>query len=407
MKDSSEITAGMDIYSVSSLNRYVESLLKREPTLRDVWVKGEISNFTHYNQRHMYFSLKDENSELSCAMFENANKQLDFRPSEGQEVLCRGDVGLYVPRGRYQFVVQEMIPEGIGKLYLAYEKLKKKLDEEDLFSPEHKKPIPFLPHRVGVVTSQDGAALRDIINVLTRRFPNVNILVSPTSVQGEGSAESIAQAIKLIDAEDIDVLIVGRGGGSIEDLWSFNEEVVARAIFHAKTPVISAVGHETDVLISDFVADKRAPTPSAAAELAVPDKFELINKLDGERNRLLSSLRNAVHEQRNRLETIRRGLVFSHPERFLEEYEQRLDDYRSLLCDSVRRAIEGLEHRLEVQRERLRALGPVTTMERGYSVVLDVDGRIIDSVDGLSIDDLLEIKMKDGSVKTKVKEVKR
>ncbi len=407
MKDSSEITAGMDIYSVSSLNRYVESLLKREPTLSDVWVKGEISNFTHYNQRHMYFSLKDENSELSCAMFENANKQLDFRPSEGQEVLCRGDVGLYVPRGRYQFVVQEMIPEGIGKLYLAYEKLKKKLDEEDLFSPEHKKPIPFLPHRVGVVTSQDGAALRDIINVLTRRFPNVNILVSPTSVQGEGSAESIAQAIKLIDAEDIDVLIVGRGGGSIEDLWSFNEEVVARAIFHAKTPVISAVGHETDVLISDFVADKRAPTPSAAAELAVPDKFELINKLDGERNRLLSSLKNAVHEQRNRLESIRNSLVFSQPERFLEEYEQRLDEYRYCLHDSVRRVIEGLEHRLEVQRERLRALGPVTTMERGYSVVLDIDGQIIDSVDGLSIDDLLEIKMKDGSVMTKVKEVKR
>ncbi len=407
VKDSKDKGEGLEIYSVSSLNRYVENLLRNEPTLRNIWVKGEISNFTHHNKRHMYFSLKDKESELSCVMFYNANNEMDFDPSEGQEVICRGDVGFYHPRGRYQFVVKEMIPDGIGKLYLAYEKLKKKLEEEGLFSSEHKKPIPFLPKRVGIVTSRDGAALRDILNVLRRRFPNVNILVSPTSVQGKGSPGSIAKAIRLIDTQDIDVMIVGRGGGSIEDLWSFNEEVVARAIFEAETPVISAVGHETDVLISDFVADKRAPTPSAAAELAVPDKTELMSRIQSEKNRLLSSLKNTVVEKRNRLQTITKSIVFTYPERFLEEHEQRLDENISRLQDNVKRMLENFKQRLNLQRERLKALGPISTIERGYSVALDSRENVVCSVQGLKAGDQLKIRMKDGSVLTEILEVKK
>ncbi len=395
-----------EIHSVSSLNRYVESVLRNEPTLRDVWVRGEISNFTHYNQRHMYFSLKDGESELSCVMFHGANKDMDFRPSAGQEVICRGEVGFYHAKGKYQFIVLEMIPEGVGKLYLAYEKLKKKLEEEGLFSPEHKKPLPFLPTRVGVVTSTDGAALRDILNVLHRRYANVDVLIAPTSVQGKGSPESIARAIEQMDSQDVDVIIVGRGGGSIEDLWSFNEEVVARAIFHAKTPIISAVGHETDVLISDFVADKRAPTPSAAAELAVPDKRELVSKIQGEKSRLLSSLNNAVVDGRERLKRITEGLLFIRPERFLEEHEQRLDECISRIRENVSKKLEFMENKLELQTERLKALGPVLTMERGFSVVLDRGGNVVRSVVDLNPGDMLDVRMKDGSFTTEVKEVK-
>ncbi|MFO8109004.1 MAG: exodeoxyribonuclease VII large subunit [Thermoplasmata archaeon] len=397
----------LDIHSVSSLNKYVESVLKSEPTLRNIWVKGEISNFTHYHNRHMYFSLKDKDSELSCVMFYNANKEMDFKPTEGQEVICKGDVGFYHPKGKYQFVIQEMVPDGIGKLYQAYEKLKKKLDREGFFSPEYKKPLPFLPKRVGIVTSSDGAALRDILNILHRRYPNVSVLISSTSVQGKGSPESIAKAIKLIDRQDIDVMVVGRGGGSIEDLWSFNEEVVARAIFQAKTPVVSAVGHETDVLISDFVADKRAPTPSAAAELVVPDKNRLKNKMKDEKKRILSSLKNVVAEGKNRLKRITECLVFTHPERFLEEHEQRLDDSLSRLQENVERKLEALENDLKLQSEKLKAMGPVLTMKRGYSVVLDSNDKVTNSIRRIKTGDILNIKMKDGSVSAEVKEVKK
>ncbi len=407
IKDLTVKGEGFEIFSVSSLNRHVENILVNEPTLRNIWVKGEISNFTHYNRRHMYFSLKDKDSEINCVMFYGSNKDMDFFPSEGQEVICRGDVGFYHPKGKYQFVVQEMVPDGVGKLYLAYEKLKKKLDNEGLFSTDHKKPIPFLPNRVGVVTSLDAAALRDIMNVLHRRFPNVNILISPTSVQGKGSPENIAKAIESIDKQNIDVMIVGRGGGSMEDLWSFNEEVVARAIFEANTPVISAVGHETDVLISDFVADKRAPTPSAAAELAVPKKLELTNKIGREKNRLISSLSNVIIEKRNLLQTITKSIVFTYPNRFLEEREQMLDESISRLQKNVEVVLEHMEGQLILQRERLKALGPASTMERGYSVVMDSKGIVVNSVEGLKKGHNLELRMKDGSVSTEIIEVKK
>ncbi len=395
------------IYTVTDLNIYVRSLLSNESKIQNIWVKGEISNFTHHNGRHMYFVLKDEKSEINCAMFRSHNKSIDFEPEEGLEVLCRGDVGLYLPRGQYQLVVKEMIPGGKGKLYLAYEQLKKKLKKEGLFDDKHKKPIPFLPKKVGVVTSAEGAALRDILRTLRDRFENIEIILSPAKVQGEGSAEEIVRSIKKLDCMEVDTIIVGRGGGSIEDLWSFNEEKVARAIFDAETPIVSAVGHETDFLISDFVADARAPTPTGAAEIVVPEKKELIRKLKDIKRRSDVALKNRIDSLKEKIDSIQSSKSFTEPLRMLDDRIQELDEIYSDLEKNWMNYLEKKKQNLEMQEEKLKALGPNETMNRGYSILLDDEGDLITSVDQLDEDDIIDIRMIDGKIKAKIKEVEK
>ncbi|MFP4001666.1 MAG: exodeoxyribonuclease VII large subunit [Thermoplasmata archaeon] len=395
------------IYSVSGLNHLVKALLEREDELQNVWVKGEISNFKHHNGRHMYFVLKDETSEINSVMFRSRNRELDFEPEEGMEVLCRGDISLYVDRGRYQIVVKEMMVGGIGELYLAYEKLKEKLSKEGLFDDEHKKDLPFLPRKVGIVTSGEGAALEDMLRVLKERFENIDVVVAPTKVQGEDAAEDIVRSIKKLDRSDIDVIIIGRGGGSIEDLWSFNEEILARAIFDAKTPIVSAVGHETDFLISDFVADERAPTPTGAAEIVVPVKKELKQKVRENKRRAKTALRNVINSYKERLENLRKSSVFQDPERLLEDRYQKLDENIERLDLTLERYLERYRERLENKKDRLNALGPIQTMKRGYSIVMDEQKRVVSSVDEVEKEDLLSINMIDGEITSEAKEVER
>jgi len=395
------------IYSVSGLNHYVKSLLERENEIQDVWVRGEISNFKHHNGRHMYFVLKDDTSEINSVMFSSKNRDLDFEPEEGMEVLCRGDIGLYIPRGQYQLVVKEMMVGGIGELYLAYEKLKEKLSEEGLFGDEYKKKIPFLPQKVGIVTSGEGAALRDMLRVLRERFENIDIFLVPTQVQGEGSAEKIVDSIQKLDSMEIDVIIIGRGGGSIEDLWSFNEEQVARAIFKAETPIVSAVGHETDFLISDFVADARAPTPTAAAELVVPIKTELKQKIMDQERRSRTALYNLIANYRDKLKSLVDSPVFEKPERILEDRYQKLDENIERLGITLDRYMEAYTRELNGQKDRLKALSPIQTMKRGYSIVMDEKDEVITSVEEVNIEDILKINLTDGEIKAKAEEVER
>lgn len=395
------------IYTVTDLNVYVRSLLSKESKIQNIWVKGEISNFTHHNGMHMYFVLKDENSEINCAMFKSHNKDIDFEPEEGLEVLCRGDVGLYLPRGQYQLVVKEMIPGGKGKLYLKYEQLKKKLKEEGLFEEKHKKPIPYLPRKIGIVTSAEGAALRDMVRSLRDRFENIDIMMAPAKVQGEGSAEEIVGSIKKLGEMDVDTIIVGRGGGSIEDLWSFNEEIVARAIFKAKTPIVSAVGHETDFLISDFVSDARAKTPTAAAELVVPEKKELLIKLREYKRRSDVALKNRVSSLREKIENIKKSRSFTEPLRMLEDRIQELDEIHSKITKNWKQYLKEKKQKLETQEERLKALGPNETMGRGYSIIMDDEGDLITSVEDVNEGESIDIRMIDGELKAKIKEVER
>ncbi len=394
-----------NVYTVRDLNVYVKSLLRRDENIQNIWVRGEISNFTHYNNKHMYFELKDEDSIIKCAMFRASNKSLDFTPEDGMEVLCRGDVGLYIPNGKYQLIINEMLPEGKGKLYLAYEKLKKKLAEEGLFEDKYKKLIPRFPEKIGVVTSEEADALRDIITVTKRRFPNMDIVLSPTPVQGKGAAPKIVEAINRLDKQNVDVIIVSRGGGSLEDLWNFNEEVVARAIFNAQTPIISAVGHETDLLISDLVADYRAPTPSAAAEMAVPEKDELLLKLNELKNRAGNALLNTVEINERNLQHLINRPMFLRPELLLEEPTQRLDELKINIQKNIELVLKQKDQEFKGKVERLRALSPESTMKRGYSVVLTEEDELIKSVDEVDVGDELKVMMTDGKLKTITEEV--
>ncbi len=395
------------IYTVSDINLKVKSLLQRRDELQGIWVKGEISNFTHYQGKHMYFVLKDEKSEINCAMFRSHNKKIEFEPEEGLQVLCRGDIGLFAPKGKYQLVVKEMMVGGIGELYLAYEQLKERLEEEGLFDDEHKKDLPFLPKKVGIVTSEEGAALRDMVKVLKQRFEKLDIYLAPALVQGEGSAESIVESIRSLDRRDLDVIIVGRGGGSIEDLWSFNEEEVARTIFEAETPIVSAVGHETDFLISDFVADARAPTPTGAAELVVPIRSELEQRIEYQKKRSGNALSNIIHNYKEKLRSIKERNVFKRPRILLEDQFQRLDDDVDKLQTRIERLVKDNRHRLKGQKERLNALGPLQTMQRGYSIVTDEGGNVITSVDEIGEEEPIDVNVSDGCIEAETKEVKR
>jgi len=355
------------IYSVSELTAELKALL--ENTFTGVWVEGEISNFKHHTSGHMYFTLKDDRGQLRGVMFRGSNRGLQFRPEDGLAVIVFGNVTIYEPRGEYQVYVEYMEPKGLGALQLAFEQLKTRLEAEGLFDPARKRPIPLLPKKIGLVTSPSGAAIRDILQIIHRRFANVQVLIFPVRVQGEGAAAEIVEGIESLNKRgDLDVLIVARGGGSIEDLWAFNEEVVARAIYVSQTPVISAVGHETDFTIADFVADVRAPTPSAAAELVISRKAELSQRVDDLFSRLVSHMRYRAERSGERLRSLERHLRLLSPLERVKRQRERLRDGALALQSSISHRLALWRGDLRTAAARLDSLSPLAILARGYSV---------------------------------------
>jgi exodeoxyribonuclease VII large subunit len=355
------------IYSVSELTAELKALL--ENTFTGVWVEGEISNFKHHTSGHMYFTLKDDRGQLRAVMFRGSNRGLQFRPEDGLAVIVFGNVTIYEPRGEYQIYAEYMEPKGLGALQLAFEQLKTRLEAEGLFDPARKRPIPLLPRKIGLVTSPSGAAIRDILQIIHRRFANVQVLIFPVRVQGEGAAAEIVEGIESLNKRgDLDVLIVARGGGSIEDLWAFNEEVVARAIYASQTPVISAVGHETDFTIADFVADVRAPTPSAAAELVISRKAELSQRVDDLFSRLVNHMRYRAERSGERLRSLERHLRLLSPLERVKRQRERLRDGALALQSSMSHRLALWRGDLRTAAARLDSLSPLAILARGYSV---------------------------------------
>lgn len=382
--------------TVTQLNKYLKDKFDEDENLGAILVKGEISNFKNHYTGHLYFTLKDENSLIKCIMFKSYAERLAFKPKDGMKVMVFGAVSVFERDGVYQIYVKSMMEDGMGDLHEQFEQLKAKLEKEGLFDESHKKPIPLYPKVVGVLTSQTGAVIRDIINVSTRRNPNVYIRLLPVPVQGPGAAEQIAEKIKIMNEKKLaDVLIIGRGGGSLEDLWPFNEEVVARAIYESELPVISAVGHETDFTIADFVADLRAPTPSAAAELAVPDVYELKQKINNYQNRCRMSLKKQVELMKLRYEKCMKSRVFTDPMRRIRDMDVTLDSYVQRLEMKIR-AIQKESQTSYVELvTKLDTLSPLKTLTRGYSLT-EKDGKIIKSVTELKNDDEVKLRFVDG-----------
>ncbi len=388
--------------SVSQLNKYIKNKVDQDEYLNNVLIKGEISNFKHHYTGHMYFTLKDNNSLIKCIMFKSYTPHLNFVPKDGMSVIVLGTVSVFERDGVYQIYCKAMQQEGIGDLYKEYEKLKAKLSEEGLFDESHKKKIPLYSKRIGVLTSETGSVIRDIINVSTRRNPNVYIKLLPVPVQGEGAGKKIADAINLMNERNLaDIIIVARGGGSLEDLWPFNEEIVARAIYNSELPVISAVGHETDFSISDFVADLRAPTPSAAAELAVPDIDELKIKLNSYNNRYKVALKKQLEYKRLKYEKCMTRRVFKEPLQRINESYLHVDTQAKNIENKFKLKI--MQKRSEFQNvvEKIDALSPLKTLSRGYSI-MEKNGKIVKSKKELNIGDEVNIKLYEGTTKAKI-----
>ncbi|MGE7764576.1 exodeoxyribonuclease VII large subunit [Peribacillus sp. NPDC096540] len=438
--------------SVSALTKYIKRKFDADPHLQNVYIKGEISNFKQHTSGHMYFTLKDEKARLLSVMFAANNKGMKFLPENGMKVLVKGDISLYEASGQYQLYVKSMAPDGVGDLYLAYEQLKKKLEAAGLFSAEHKKTIPLYPKSVGVITSPTGAALRDILTTIKRRYPIAKIIIYPALVQGNNAAKSVAQAISVANSRaESDVLIVGRGGGSIEELWAFNEEIVAESIYDSDIPIISAVGHETDFTIADFVADMRAPTPTGAAELAVPHLNEILERLMNRKNRLTRSIQETVNFERTRLTRMERSYAFRYPHKMYEQKLEQLDktldrlgktstryfmkkrDELNKVTDILKKlhpeqAVKNSKDELHQQEKELRrameaiyrqksqqfvhitatlsALSPLKIMERGYGLVFAEDETLIKSTQQVSKGDKIAVSIKDGTLECEIKEIK-
>ena len=357
------------IYSVSEITRDIRGLL--EGAFTKVWVEGEISNLTMHSSGHCYFSIKDENSVLTCVMFKNSAYKLKFKIEDGMSIVCFGRVSVYDKRGQYQLYVEVIEPKGVGSLQLAFTQLKEKLLKEGLFDDSNKKPIPYLPEKIGIVTSKTGAAIKDMIHVIERRFPEMHIILYPVKVQGEGAAEEVSEGIRAFNLlGNVDVIIIGRGGGSLEDLWAFNEEVTARAIYESKIPVISAVGHEVDYTISDFVADLRAPTPSAAAELVVPRKEDILDSVNSFKQKLKTALRSSIDMARKHLDGIMKHHALKTPQVLMQQHQQKVDEYTKALKHSLSYFVNIKKHSLDGVRGKLDALSPVSILERGYSITM-------------------------------------
>lgn len=393
------------VYSVSDLTKDIRT--KLEYSFSEVWVEGEISNFKLHTSGHMYFSLKDEGAQIQCVMFRRENGRLDFEPAEGLKTLCFGRVSVYPVRGQYQLYVERIEPKGLGVLQLKFQQLVEKLKNEGLFDEERKKAIPFLPKAIALVTSIDGAALRDILQILERRYSQAHILIYPVPVQGVGSAETIAEAIRDLNRWQIaDVMIVGRGGGSLEDLWAFNEEVVARAIYESDIPVISAVGHEVDYTIADFVSDLRAPTPSAAAEMVLPLRQELIEKVEDLKYRMLGAMQASIESKQRELQYLKDNRALKNPLAIFEIQFQRLDEYSRALLSRVQAVLAINKERFLTQIGKLDALGPLATLKRGFSVSLVLpQEKVITTIKNVHVGDSVKTKLKDGYFVSQVKEI--
>ncbi len=388
--------------SVSELNKYIKEKISADEALSNIIVKGEISNFKNHYTGHMYFTLKDENSLIKCIMFKTYAQRLNFMPKDGMKVFVLGGVSVFERDGIYQIYVKAMQEDGIGALYREYEELKKKLEQEGLFSEAHKKKIPVMPKVIGVLSSQTGAVIKDIINVSTRRNPNVYIRLLPVPVQGEGAAQKIAEGIKLMnDNHMADVLILARGGGSLEDLWLFNEEIVAHAIYNSEIPIISAVGHETDFTIADFVADLRAPTPSAAAELAVPDIYEVKQKIIQAQNKLKILLSKKLEIIKLRYEKCMNSAVFREPLRIIRDKQLTLDSYIKQLEKHIQEKKQQEKTKYVELVSKLDALSPLKTLTRGYSII-ERNDKIIKSVKDLNTGDNIKLKLIDGEKQAEI-----
>lgn len=388
--------------TVTEVNLYIKQVIARDDILNNVLLKGEISNFKAHSSGHMYMSLKDETGVIRAVMFRSAAAKLTFKPSNGMKIVARGRIGVYERDGQYQLYIEHMEQEGIGDLHAAFERLKQKLDAEGLFSPAHKKPLPKYPKRIGVVTAPTGAAIRDILNILSRRFSYSDVILYPVLVQGENSAASIVEAIEYFNAvSGADVLIVGRGGGSIEDLWSFNEECVARAIYGSRIPIVSAVGHEIDFTIADFVADLRAPTPSAAAELVVPSQIELSEKFGNVYRRLYTCAARIIEKNRMQVKYLADSAPLKNPISKIDDNRMRLDSVCRAFENACDRNLSEKKQSLKVLTTKLEALSPLSSLNRGFSVAKK-DNRVIKSVSEVAGGDKIEILVSDGSISAEV-----
>lgn len=388
---------------VSELNFYIKKVFGSDPILNAIKVEGEISNYKHHYSGHMYFTLKDDKSRIKCVMFNGDNKTLDFSIENGMKIIAEGYISIYERDGCYQLYAKKIVKDGIGDLYIKYEKLKKELDNEGLFSTSFKKTINKYPKKIGIVTSSTGAAVRDIITVISRRNPMVDLLIYPVHVQGIYSKDQICNGIKYFNSRnDIDTIIVGRGGGSIEELWSFNEEEVAREIYKSNIPIISAVGHETDFTISDFVADLRAPTPSAAGELAVENMEFIKEKLYSTKSSLIDSINRSIKNKKNILFNYKKSRLFTEPIYYINQYKQRLDFQFKELINGKDNYIKNKKNELENRRQKLNGLNPLSILERGFTFVEDSNQKIVKSSLDISLGDELIINFKDGKVTGKV-----
>ena len=413
--------------TISELNRYLKTKFENDTNLRMVYLKGEISNFKAHTRGHYYFTLKDETSRLNAVMFSYHTGNLKFMPCDGMKVLVVGRISVYEQTGSYQIYVENMVEDGIGNLYVAFEKLKKDLAKEGLFNPEHKKRIPRMPKRIGIVTASTGAAIRDILTTIKRRYPICETILFPALVQGNEAAADIVKKIELANTYDIDTLIVGRGGGSLEDLWPFNEEIVARAIYNSKVPVISAVGHEIDFTIADFVADLRAPTPTAAAELAVPDTSTILNYLETAKGRSYQAINNTINNYQIRINNVANSYILKKPTAMYEILEQKLDNLIDKLNKEINIVIDNNKVRLFKSSnsyiltnpsmlykfkeqallgltEKLEVLNPISTLNRGYGIIKK-DNLVVSSITNVKDNDDIVINLKDGNIYSKVVKV--
>ena len=395
-----------DRLSVSQLTRYIKRLFSYDSVLSNVCVTGEISNFKLHSSGHMYFTLKDEQSIIKCVMFKSQNRRLRFKPEDGLKVIIRGYVSIYEAGGSYQLYPEMMEPDGLGNLYLAFEQLKQKLDREGLFLPERKKKLPFLPKSIGVITSPTGAVIQDIMNVLFRRYPNTVLKIFPVKVQGEDAAKQIADALDFINRyRAAEVIIIARGGGSLEELWPFNEEIVARGIYNSEIPVISAVGHETDYSIADFVADLRAPTPSAAAELVIPEKENLVKRLLELKLQLKRALVGRIQQDRQFLLQLMKSPSMRHPVDRINEKKMDLELLKRNLENGIEKKLETEKGKLALICGKMDALSPLMVLSRGYSITRDIQENIVKSVAQLQAGDELDIVFSDGTARCVTKQI--
>ena len=397
----------MNVISVTELNRYIKNLFDEDPHLTSIFVRGELSNFKAHSSGHCYFTLKDATSNIRCVMFKGNAQYLKFKPKDGMKVVILGQVRVYERDGQYQFYATRIIPDGVGELSLAFNALKEKLQNEGLFDESRKKPIPYLPNRIGIITSPTGAAIRDIYKVAKSRHEGVELILYPVLVQGDESPSQIEKAIEFFNYEKkVDVLIVGRGGGSIEELWSFNDERVVRAISDSEIPVISAVGHETDYTLADFVADVRAATPSNAAEIAIPDTTEVIRYLNVLKNSLEINTKRKIENKRNVVSNLINSYVFTHPYQFLDDRQQTLDNLIVGLEDNITTKLNNKKEKFEFLTEKLNILSPLSVFNRGYSIVRDKDGQVITDVNDVQVGQTLEVVLRKGLLEAIVSDVK-